>query len=124
MRRLPPRSTRTDTLFPYTTLFRSLLGVVLAHPALQIDVANGDIRGVDQFDVAHRDAVLPEGQFPIEDAVVDAVGIQPQFAPARAVQRLWQVSRRRDRGQDDVLESQQPGPAYGGFDREIGRAHV
>src|SRR3546814_6328453 len=23
MRRLPPRSTRTDTLFPYTTLFRS-----------------------------------------------------------------------------------------------------
>src|SRR3546814_16061919 len=23
MKRLPPRSTRTDTLFPYTTLFRS-----------------------------------------------------------------------------------------------------
>src|SRR3546814_2492933 len=26
MTRRPPRSTRTDTLFPYTTLFRSLLG--------------------------------------------------------------------------------------------------
>src|SRR3546814_963771 len=26
MIRLPPRSTRTDTLFPYTTLFRSLPG--------------------------------------------------------------------------------------------------
>src|SRR3546814_4303748 len=26
MRRRPPRSTRTDTLFPYTTLFRSRLG--------------------------------------------------------------------------------------------------
>src|SRR3546814_7058312 len=26
MRRRPPRSTRTDTLFPYTTLFRSILG--------------------------------------------------------------------------------------------------
>src|SRR3546814_1046798 len=25
MIRLPPRSTRTDTLFPYTTLFRSVL---------------------------------------------------------------------------------------------------
>src|SRR3546814_15562801 len=25
MIRLPPRSTRTDTLFPYTTLFRSLM---------------------------------------------------------------------------------------------------
>src|SRR3546814_5969306 len=26
MIRRPPRSTRTDTLFPYTTLFRSLMG--------------------------------------------------------------------------------------------------
>src|SRR3546814_804202 len=29
MIRRPPRSTRTDTLFPYTTLFRSLVGDVL-----------------------------------------------------------------------------------------------
>src|SRR3546814_2610455 len=28
MIRLPPRSTRTDTLFPYTTLFRSPVGAV------------------------------------------------------------------------------------------------
>src|SRR3546814_1231877 len=28
MIRRPPRSTRTDTLFPYTTLFRSLLAAV------------------------------------------------------------------------------------------------
>src|SRR3546814_19499647 len=28
MRRRPPRSTRTDTLFPYTTLFRSLFVTV------------------------------------------------------------------------------------------------
>src|SRR3546814_7207811 len=38
MRRRPPRSTRTDTLFPYTTLFRSgqhvapVLGLALVHP--------------------------------------------------------------------------------------------
>src|SRR3546814_15041192 len=44
MIRRPPRSTRTDTLFPYTTLFRSLLD----------DVANiatksgGPMRGVMQ----------------------------------------------------------------------------
>src|SRR3546814_1807623 len=32
MRRRPPRSTRTDTLFPYTTLFRSLdSGDVTSH---------------------------------------------------------------------------------------------
>src|SRR3546814_11307059 len=30
MIRRPPRSTRTDTLFPYTTLFRSLLGASVA----------------------------------------------------------------------------------------------
>src|SRR3546814_20029134 len=30
MIRRPPRSTRTDTLFPYTTLFRSLLLALLA----------------------------------------------------------------------------------------------
>src|SRR3546814_5364138 len=29
MIRRPPRSTRTDTLFPYTTLFRSLMGTDL-----------------------------------------------------------------------------------------------
>src|SRR3546814_1566926 len=28
MVRLPPRSTRTDTLFPYTTLFRSVIEVI------------------------------------------------------------------------------------------------
>src|SRR3546814_16567960 len=30
MIRRPPRSTRTDTLFPYTTLFRSVIGAVPA----------------------------------------------------------------------------------------------
>src|SRR3546814_21103392 len=31
MIRRPPRSTRTDTLFPYTTLFRSLLAIPPVH---------------------------------------------------------------------------------------------
>src|SRR3546814_9523820 len=34
MRRRPPRSTRTDTLFPYTTLFRS--GLLRAEPVSQL----------------------------------------------------------------------------------------
>src|SRR3546814_1342525 len=34
MIRRPPRSTRTDTLFPYTTLFRSMAWTLdMAHPA-------------------------------------------------------------------------------------------
>src|SRR3546814_3441882 len=35
MIRRPPRSTRTDTLFPYTTLFRSVAGDLCRGPALQ-----------------------------------------------------------------------------------------
>src|SRR3546814_14070994 len=33
MIRRPPRSTRTDTLFPYTTLFRSSFGIHTARPS-------------------------------------------------------------------------------------------
>src|SRR3546814_2965883 len=36
MIRRPPRSTRTDTLFPYTTLFRSELAVPVREPALNL----------------------------------------------------------------------------------------
>src|SRR3546814_14160771 len=36
MIRRPPRSTRTDTLLPYTTLFRSGLPVVVVNPTLPV----------------------------------------------------------------------------------------
>src|SRR3546814_14913385 len=41
MIRLPPRSTRTDTLFPYTTLFRSPHG-----KGQQLDIARVDPHGL------------------------------------------------------------------------------
>src|SRR3546814_4070620 len=43
MIRRPPRSTRTDTLFPYTTLFRS----PVTHPRLQVATLDGA-----QYDLA------------------------------------------------------------------------
>src|SRR3546814_2962868 len=52
MIRRPPRSTRTDTLFPYTTLFRSILHFLQdgsVHPGRQLqstDVTNL-VRGYD-----------------------------------------------------------------------------
>src|SRR3546814_14447005 len=49
MIRRPPRSTRTDTLFPYTTLFRSHLA----------GVANGYV-GVDALFMAYGDAAAPD----------------------------------------------------------------
>src|SRR3546814_16666770 len=39
MTRLPPRSTRSDTLFPYTTLFRSELATSLSTNVLTIAMA-------------------------------------------------------------------------------------
>src|SRR3546814_15325827 len=49
MCRRPPRSTRTDTLFPYTTLFRSFLS---RDPGLRWDDGGADLPGRKQFPFA------------------------------------------------------------------------
>src|SRR3546814_18821822 len=56
MIRRPPRSTRTDTLFPYTTLFRSS-AQILGAPAAMAATCSVDIEGNDmmQFNVANID---------------------------------------------------------------------
>src|SRR3546814_19546285 len=59
MIRPPPRSTRTDTLFPYTTLFRSSSlwsgggssGFSHAHHAAAVAEATGDDGGVEGVEV-------------------------------------------------------------------------
>src|SRR3546814_20641199 len=62
--RLPPRSTRTDTLFPYTTLFRSVLRlavVVLGIALLQrLGVVGGEAGEHDDAD--DRDHELQHGR--------------------------------------------------------------
>src|SRR3546814_13491606 len=61
MLRRPPRATRTDTLFPYTTLFRSPFGVVARR---EVELEPGDPesggrvavgQGVILFDVHEAD---------------------------------------------------------------------
>src|SRR3546814_17203803 len=47
IKRPPPRSTRTDTLFPYTTLFRALLQA--AHTGAQSQVGLSQRRGKAQL---------------------------------------------------------------------------
>src|SRR3546814_20381051 len=47
MIRRPPRSTRTDTLFPYTTLFRSVRAAAISFEALEprlLGVSGGALR--------------------------------------------------------------------------------
>src|SRR3546814_17904767 len=62
MIRRPPRSTRTDTLFPYTTLFRSRReGNILEEPAPQMRVAVGiDRPKQDKIRIAGLDGRLVE----------------------------------------------------------------
>src|SRR3546814_2490372 len=55
MIRRPPRSTRTDTLFPYTTLFRSYFANALRVPWQQCGQAFGVVAFVE--DVAADDQV-------------------------------------------------------------------
>src|SRR3546814_1379749 len=70
MLRRPPRSTRTDTLFPYTTLFRSYLVVpVLVHP----DGIEGRGHAARPHDLDAMGAA-PEFLARRLDAAVDAVG--------------------------------------------------
>src|SRR3546814_18787048 len=48
MIRRPPRSTRTDTLFPYTTLFRSLDFDIRREDAARYGLTVGDVQDVIQ----------------------------------------------------------------------------
>src|SRR3546814_11800249 len=50
MIRRPPRSTRTDTLFPYTTLFRSLLDSLAVEESGRICVGTMVEGGITIFD--------------------------------------------------------------------------
>src|SRR3546814_1473357 len=60
MIRRPPRSTRTDTLFPYTTLFRSLASDVLEDVAAGIHAARP--AGLPHLEVAARQRRLQGGE--------------------------------------------------------------
>src|SRR3546814_12163493 len=66
MIRLPPRSTRTDTLFPYTTLFRSrrlVLAVVAAAIGGAADAGHKRKRAFDRADdIAKGNQVRRFGQ--------------------------------------------------------------
>src|SRR3546814_2801930 len=53
MIRRPPRSTRTYTLFPYTTLFRSRAGLAAHQVTLGVGLAAGALDDAETHEVAH-----------------------------------------------------------------------
>src|SRR3546814_2262164 len=64
MIRRPPRSTRTDTLFPYTTLFRSLVVEDVAGKQRELELLD---------DLVH--ALGAVGELPVRGHGVDAEGV-------------------------------------------------
>src|SRR3546814_8757649 len=65
MIRRPPRSTRTDTLFPYTTLFRSLADHIALHEAgLPFDHERVDLKTKVTADGADYRTVTAKGYVP------------------------------------------------------------
>src|SRR3546814_5763680 len=87
MIRRPPRSTRTDTLFPYTTLFRSVDG---GYPPLS-DFAGSGRAVLDPDDAADDiEALIFGDELPGEIAGLD--GDKRSDDPTSELQSLMRIS--------------------------------
>src|SRR3546814_4499994 len=114
MIRLPPRSTLTDTLFPYTTLFRSVR--VVALPGDEVDpdlVAELEARRIG--DEARQDLLAEHvgGELALAEAVadpglvlevpVDAVEVEGDPADPALRQRHLQVGELAKGGAEEQV---------------------
>src|SRR3546814_11876931 len=106
MIRRPPRSTRTDTLFPYTTLFRS----VDYQPCRQVEAVAGS-RG-DEADVARR---------PVPAALQVGGDVA---AEAGQCQRPGEAGTAAENDPGERLQRRELGDLRHSLQLEIGRAHV
>src|SRR3546814_1812552 len=106
MIRRPPRSTRTDTLFPYTTLFRSPVsdaeGAFLAEAADQIRVDAFDARFALFAPPRHPFGDRPAGRgihFHNGMAVAQIIRLPPHPPEARLASRELAAHVKIGRGQ-------------------------
>src|SRR3546814_7372916 len=114
MIRRPPRSTRTDTLFPYTTLFRSLCIVA--------------------FPLAVRSRPQPLDEILVGEGLVKGDELDPSLAGKAAIfghQGVSVLPQGRGCGVPETEPDGFPGRGVGLSgsgraveDQEIGRAHV
>src|SRR3546814_7444340 len=84
MIRRPPRSTRTDTLFPYTTLFRSDDGRRDLHLPLREHFAEtaAEYNSV-VFDTGQPCRAVQSDVFEIDPVGYDLVYLDPPYAPPK-----------------------------------------
>src|SRR3546814_12096393 len=113
MIRRPPRSTRTDTLFPYTTLFRSALP------------RHGD--GVDAADLVERHADLEPVDHRVDCLFAHPPGDPQQRDLAFALHHADLLEDIEGVAAGDALQTQRVQPSADARvveADEIGRAHV
>src|SRR3546814_2634914 len=103
----PPRSTRTDTLFPYTTLFRSR-DVFIA----------GVMEHIEEAGIHSGDSACSLPPYSLAPAIVEQIGRQTeQLARALGVVGLMNVQF-AVRGEEIYILEVNPRAS------QIGRAHV
>src|SRR3546814_14250257 len=117
MIRRPPRSTRTDTLFPYTTLFRSHVQPALASAQIHIrDITGSDLRGAladgwDDFKDKRGDIIIIGFAYPVIGLMLAVLALGYSLLPvvfprAAGVSILgpavaagfYELARRREQG--------------------------
>src|SRR3546814_1814727 len=123
MIRRPPRSTRTDTLFPYTTLFRSTTGRARNDTLVVGGAAIGQ-------HTASRDAARPYREAPGNHFGDETGGGKRERASCTLFARIpppedicGRCHPRRD-GERRSHAKHRNSDITGGPEREIGRAHV
>src|SRR3546814_9279441 len=102
MIRRPPRSTRTDTLFPYTTLFRSDRGQLV------------DPQGPFDVRIVHRaqDAVEPDRRI-VDEPIYLAVSTGDRLHQAVNAVDVRHVERMESQGLRILLEEHPEGLRHG-----------
>src|SRR3546814_14369703 len=91
MIRRPPRSTRTDTLFPYTTLFRSYLVLAPEHDGVAVAVAAQQVLGEVQAGV--REEPGTRHGVGVDQAAAALVADHPAEVPDRFPEIFEEVDR-------------------------------
>src|SRR3546814_11663504 len=109
MLRRPPESTRTDTLFPYTTLFRSLCSP--GNPA------GGPVSAEAVLDLARR--LRGQALVVVDEAYIEFADVPSLVVPAAAGPNIVVL---RTLSKAHALAAVRVGCAIG--DTGIGRAHV
>src|SRR3546814_16911203 len=114
MKRRPPISTRTETLFPYTTLFRSILPVARRMGAGLVAITGNPASELARLADLHLDTSVAQEACPLNLAPTASTTAALALGDALAVACL----EARGFGPEDFARSH-PGGTLG---RQIGRA--